>query len=138
MIGKIYKLTNDINDLVYIGSTTNKYLSKRKAQHYYCFKHNIKCSSVVIFECGGNVNIELIELIEFTYIDELRQKEREYIKKTNCVNIQIPKRDYKEWRLDNAVIETEILKCECGRSVQKRVLTKHKKTKIHKMNISNV
>ena len=135
---KIYKLTNDINNLIYIGSTQNKYLSKRKAQHKYIFtKPDINCSSKKIFEGNGNVKIELLELFTFNDIDEIKKKERDYIKKINCVNIQIPERDYKEWRLDNVSTETEFLTCECGKSIQKRSMTRHKKGKQHLKKLNN-
>ena len=35
MTGYIYKVTNNFDDMVYIGQTKAKYLCKRKAQHKY-------------------------------------------------------------------------------------------------------
>jgi hypothetical protein len=97
--GKIYKLTT-IHDpeLVYYGSTIN-ILCKRKQEHKYKFKKGIlDCSSNKLFELGiDDVEITLVESVNCNNKEELLKKERFYIENNNCVNKNIPNRNFKEY-----------------------------------------
>tara|TARA_R110000772_G_C12967572_1_gene404212 strand:+ start:133 stop:495 length:363 start_codon:yes stop_codon:yes gene_type:complete len=101
--GKIYKLVNNINDLTYIGSTCQKYLSKRKAQHKEAWNgKNNPQSSGIIFE-GENckVSIVLLEVVNFTEREQLGARERFYYDQYDCVNKYVPNRTTKEWKQEN-------------------------------------
>lgn len=94
---KIYKIIDNTNGNVYIGSTEQKYLSDRIATHRYDYKTKNKngCVSREIIK-NGDYNYELIEETD----DETR--ERYYIdNEKNIINKQKPKRTRKEWLKDN-------------------------------------
>ena len=105
---KIYKIEPvcdyDEGD-IYIGSTTQKYLSNRMQQHRKDYKRwkneidNRKCMSFDLFEKYGieNCKIVLLEIVNVLTKDELRAKEGDYIRNLNCVNKYIPDRTRKEW-----------------------------------------
>jgi hypothetical protein len=104
--GKIYKIEalNGGEEDIYIGSTTQKYLSSRMNQHRssYTKKQNI-CKSHLLFDKYGveNCNIVLLEMVNANNKMELHQRESYYIKLLKCVNKYIPLRTKKDYRLDN-------------------------------------
>ena len=80
---KIYKITDDENN-IYIGSTTQKYLSSRLAQHkQHTKKLQITTNKLVNPDTW---TIQLLEQFECNDINELRTKERQYIECNECVN----------------------------------------------------
>ena len=81
--GKIYKLIDNTNGNIYIGSTTQP-LSKRKSQHKHAAKSK-NCKSKYIIE-NGDYDIVLIENYPCKSKDELLMRERYYIDNTECVN----------------------------------------------------
>ena len=94
---KIYKIeyiyTND-DDPIYIGSTTNEYLSIRLIQHKYGYERYNKhygsfISSYIMFDTYGtsNCRISLLENVDVTNSNELKAYEAKYIKLLDCVNI---------------------------------------------------
>ena len=93
---KIYKIIDNTNGNVYVGSTKQKYLCDRLSSHVYDFKTNNKRGSVSrdIIK-NGDYKIQLIEETD----DESR--ERYYIEHTECVNKNIPGRTRAEWSEDN-------------------------------------
>ena len=104
--GKIYKMESP-SGLIYIGSTCEPTLARRKAKHmngYKCWKkRNIKyMTSFKLFdEDINNVKIYLIELFPCNSSDELLSREGHYIKEYNCVNKMIAGRTQKQYRIDN-------------------------------------
>ncbi len=49
--GKIYKIVDNTNNNVYIGSSTQLYLSDRIAHHRYFFKRNVeKINQSIIYD----------------------------------------------------------------------------------------
>ena len=91
--GKIYKMTCELTNKIYIGSTTQN-LKYRLSHHKT--KHNSTMSKSFI-----NPKIELIEDFPCNSKNELHLKEAEYIRNLNCVNRSIPLRTQKEWIEDN-------------------------------------
>jgi len=87
---KIYKIVDNTNGNIYIGITTQKYLSKRLGQH----KDRMSCMSKEIIK-NGDYKIELIEETD----DKTR--ERYWIENTECINKVIPGRTHKEYLNDN-------------------------------------
>ena len=104
---KIYKLTNDLNDLVYYGSTIKK-LSTRRTNHKadyqaYLRGRNIYITSFKIFEGNPtNVFITLVEEVtNCTNNKDLKIRERYYIENFECVNKHIPGQTIKEYYINN-------------------------------------
>jgi len=103
---KIYKITSDSTDKIYIGSTCNT-LSKRIGQHktdYKSFLNNNfhKISSFEIIKLG-NAIITLIEDYPCDRKEQLHARERYFIElnKAICVNKNIPNRTHKQYYEDN-------------------------------------
>jgi len=103
--GKIYKLIDNTNNNVYIGSTCNS-LKDRLKGHRDKYNENRKkdCkakgnSSYDIIK-NNNYKIELLEYFPCKSKQKLLNKEREYIQNTNCINILRPIITYQEM-LDN-------------------------------------
>jgi hypothetical protein len=91
---KIYKIISPNTDKIYIGSTTAKYLSNRKAVHKAHYKmwkdDNTKqyCSSFALYDFG-DVEFILIESYNCNTKDELTARERYWIEQNinNIINI---------------------------------------------------
>ena len=84
--GKIYKIVCRKTNLVYIGSTIEKYLSNRLKGHVYKFNNKIgNYTSFKLLE-GGDYYIELVELFPCNSKDELLVRERYYFDLIDCVN----------------------------------------------------
>jgi hypothetical protein len=101
--GKIYRLR--IGDLVYIGATTQPMLSLRLGQHKTAYKRYVNggkqyVSSFELFKIG-TPTIELIELFPCGSKDELRAREGQHQRNTDCVNIRIECQSSKEYYLAN-------------------------------------
>ena len=104
--GKIYCVRNTITDDIYIGSSCEKYLSKRWVKHKSKAQTNDKDSNMLLYqkmrELGvGNFYIELIENYPCESNDELRAREGHYIRKMATLNKRVETRTDKEWREDN-------------------------------------
>jgi len=159
--GKIYKIINSENKVIYIGSTTEK-LCKRFSTH----KHRGNGNKIILLEnCPCNCREELIkkeqEFIEKydnllnqlrAYISEEDYKEsmKEY-KKKYCEENKDKKSEkdkvYYEENKDNKLEKAKIyrgehkveisekakikLVCECGCEIRKYDMNRHKKTKKH-------
>jgi hypothetical protein len=93
--GKIYKMVCNKTGLVYIGSTTEKYLSNRLKGHrkdyrYFLNGKNDFITSFKILE-NDDCYIELVELFPCNSKDELLARERYYFDTIKCVNKLRPK-----------------------------------------------
>lgn len=82
--GIIYKISSPNTDKVYIGSTSQKLLSSRKANHTYDYKNFLLGkrhykSSYEILKCGDCV-YDLLELVEYDDLRQLRQRESEVMR----------------------------------------------------------
>jgi hypothetical protein len=101
--GKIYKITSDSTDKIYIGSTCQP-LYKRFGEHKKRYKYflNGKCGKTTSFEliALGDVIITLIEDYPCERKEQLHARERYHIesKKDICVNKYIPTRTQKEYQ----------------------------------------
>lgn len=150
--GKIYKVISPHTDKIYIGSTTEKYLSQRLTKHknmYKMFLEN-KHHYTTIYELFklGDVEIILIESYSCNSKDELHKKERHYIElnKDIIVNKFIPSRKSNEYYQDNKDFLKDRSKkyreknkeqmdikynCECGSIIRTGEKTQHEKTDKH-------
>ena len=102
--GRIYCIRNNINDDVYVGSTTQP-LSKRMAEHRSRVKNNTKSHYLFyqkMKELGiENFYIELVEECSCENLEQLRKKEGEYIRKMGTLNRIISGRTDREYQQDN-------------------------------------
>ena len=102
---KIYKIVDNTNDNVYIGSTCEPTLARRLAKHRgnYNFYMNGKGFYVTSFKIleNDNYDIILIENYPCNNKDELHARERYHIESNNCVNKNIPNRKIKEYNENN-------------------------------------
>jgi hypothetical protein len=98
---KIYKIIDNTNGNIYIGSTFQKYLSTRLAGHVSNYKQYVKdkyryTKSFDIIK-NGDYDIVLIENVNCETKEQLHAKERYYIETMNCINKVIPGRTTKEY-----------------------------------------
>jgi predicted GIY-YIG superfamily endonuclease len=103
---KVYKIVDNTNGNIYVGSTCEPTLARRLSGHvsnYKTYLNGKGCyyTSYQILE-NNNYEIVLIEKCEnITTRDELKARERHYIETLTCVNKVIPLRTTKERREDN-------------------------------------
>ena len=93
-LGKIYKIVCNITRQIYIGSTVEKYLSRRLVEHRHHYNQYLRgqtnfISSFEILQ-GENYDILLIENYPCSSSDELRTRERFHIENNKCVNLLNP------------------------------------------------
>jgi hypothetical protein len=93
--GKIYKLIDNTNGNIYIGSTTLP-LNERLYGHTSDSRHNRNNMSSSDIIKNGDYHIELIEDYPCQCKAELDRREGYYIHTLNCVNQILPGRTYKE------------------------------------------
>ncbi len=87
--GKIYKLIDNTNGNIYIGSTIQS-LANRKSKHKQATIKKInKCRSKLIID-NGDYDIILIENYPCSSKEELLARERYFIENTECINKNRP------------------------------------------------
>jgi hypothetical protein len=147
-VGKIYKLIDNTNGNIYIGSTIltlNKRLSVHKCK-YKSYLNN-KYTYVTSFEIikNNDYRIEIIKYVIYKDKIELRQRERYYIENNDCINKNIPSRTLKEYYIDNKDYKKEYdkesskikIQCECGSLICRNQKQRHFRTKKH-INFMNI
>jgi ribosomal protein S27AE len=102
--GKIYKIINDVDNEIYVGSTCEK-LSMRMARHRKSRKELKKCNSK-LYQHMNLIGIEhfkiyLIENYPCDNKEELERREGQIIKQFGTLNSLIAGRTKKEWCEDN-------------------------------------
>ena len=102
--GKIYKIVDNTNGNIYVGSTIQK-LCERLRGHRKHYKSYLKgeqsfTSSFDIIK-NDNYEIILIENCPCNSKEELHREERKYIESIKCVNKVIPTRTDEEYYEDN-------------------------------------
>ena len=103
---KIYKIVDNTNGDIYIGSTCQKTLARRLSSHASGYRRYIKGTrptSMTSFPiiANNNYSIVLIEECPCESKDQLHSRERHYIETLDCVNKYIPTRSKKEYNEDN-------------------------------------
>ena len=96
---KIYKIVDNTNGNIYIGSTTQK-LTQRLGEHtrkykLYCNEKYGYTSSFDIIK-NDNYEIILVQEVNCNNKEQLLKIEREHIEANKCVNLNLPSRTYKE------------------------------------------
>ena len=101
---KIYKIVDNTNDNIYIGSTC-KTLKTRLSVHKYDYKRFLKgiFNNIKSFDIlkNNDYKIELLEDCEIKTKQELLARERFYIDDNECLNKNIPGRTDKQYYNDN-------------------------------------
>jgi hypothetical protein len=103
---KVYKIVDNTNGNIYVGSTCEPTLARRLAGHVTNYKSylNGKGNNITSFQILENNDYDIV-LIEncdgVTSRDELFARERDHIETLTCVNKVIPLRTHKEYREDN-------------------------------------
>ena len=99
---KIYKIVSShMPDTCYVGSTTQRWLSSRKAGHIQKYRKYLKGNNNFITSFHivkyDDAEIILLEDCPCETKDQLRAIERKYIESTKCVNKCIPNRTPQEY-----------------------------------------
>jgi len=99
--GKIYKIVDNTNGKIYIGSSCEVYLSQRLSKHNNKYKRKINGltnENLAVFEVieNGDYTMVLIEKYPCESKEELFARERYHIERNECVNKVIPGRTRKE------------------------------------------
>ncbi len=157
--GKIYKITNDYNNEVYVGSTCDT-LARRFIGHKSKSQlEKIKNRNIyqLMNEIGFNrFRIELIEEYPCNDKYQLRQREGYFIREMGTLNQLIAGRNSIEYYQDNKeeykarskiqeqketqktarelyreTVCKSLMICECGCEITRHSLSKHLKTKKH-------
>jgi len=81
---KVYKITNDLNDKIYIGSSTYQYLCNRMNCHRQMCKDTTGRRNTVLYNYMREIGvkhfcIELIEKVQCETIQQLREREQYHI-----------------------------------------------------------
>jgi hypothetical protein len=155
--GKIYKIVSEITDEIYVGSTTQKYLSSRMAQHrgdYRKYKKGYArpdgrkteyCSSFIIVEKDPNAKIIFIANAPSESKAELEAIEREHMKTIdnvinknlgNWLDPEYVKAYNTKYKKDNYDKLNKKINCECGGKYTHKNKASHFKSKIHMKEIN--
>jgi group I intron endonuclease len=104
--GSVYKITDNNNNICYVGSTIRN-ISKRIREHKHNSLHNMRALYVYIRAIGiNNFTFDIIHNSQFNNIVELRQQERMFITNLKPMfNKNIPSRTRYEY---NREMRTEI------------------------------
>ena len=103
--GKIYSIRNYITNDIYVGSSCEPHLSRRMVKHRSQM-NNERDQNMQLYqkmrELGvENFYIELIEDYPCENNDQLRAREKHYIREMATLNKRVETRTVKEWREDN-------------------------------------
>ena len=104
-LGKIYKIVDNTNNNIYVGSTCEPILARRLAGHVTSYKRFLKnnknnISSYQIL-ANGDYDIVLLELCSCDNKDELHKRERHYIETLECINKNVAGRSAREYMRDH-------------------------------------
>ena len=142
---KIYKIIDNTNDNIYIGSTC-KTLKTRLSVHKAGYKMFLKglYDNVRSFNIlkNNDYKIELLENCNIKTKQELLARERYFIKNNNCLNKYIPgscdngiqqyQKEYqKEYNANNKYKINEKFECECRGKYTHANKSHHIKTNKH-------
>lgn len=115
MFGFIYKIYSPSSQQCYIGSSTKKYLSQRKAEHacfYKKYVHNpenaLYYSSFDIIAQPDHTYEILFPIHNIDDLENIKYIERDYmLNELNCVNRNLPIRTKKDKKIKNNLYKTK-------------------------------
>ena len=124
---KIYKITNDYNDEVYIGSTCNK-LTKRFSQHRNHCKNEDKKNSPLysLMNEIGETRFRIQLICDYPCEDkyQLKQKEGEYIRDLGTLNKQIAGRTQQQYKEEHKEYYQEVKKKSAEKHKEENIVRK--------------
>jgi len=137
--GKVYKVINDVDDMVYIGSTTQKYLSQRMSNHRQCARLD---NSSLMYQHMRRVGIEhfkivFVENVPCDHIYELASREehwRQQVKselRLNMIAARQTQQTHDESRARSRDYNKLPMTCDCGAQITKNSLSRHRRSKKH-------
>jgi hypothetical protein len=124
---KVYKITNDYNNDIYVGSTCNTLIKRFSYHKNDCKKERVQNMPLyaLMKQIGfQRFRIQLIENVECEDKYMLRQREGHWIRAIGTLNMKIEGRTEKEWRKDNV----EKLKMYDAKRDQSEQRKEYKKT----------
>lgn len=147
---KIYKLVEDVNQIFYIGSTTEN-LNIRYSKHKYEAKRSPNQKVYKYFNSIGwdHVTIQIIDSVNVNSLQELLAIENnlieQYLGNTKCLNHNLAftgltkQQQYKRYHESHRDEHNEQMKasnyqrvtCECGATITKGNKTNHIRTQKH-------
>ena len=131
MNGKIYKLVDNTNNNIYIGSTCEtiltNLLNKHKSDYKRYVEKGIKYTTSFEIIKNNNYKIELIEEIICVNKYILDEREKYWIENINCINKYKPNNYLDKGNKD--IHRTK--KCNCGGEYKFGQQSKHYKTITH-------
>ena len=139
-LAKVYKIVDNTNENIYIGSTCEPTLARRLAKHVWGFKYykESKTNFVTSFTIieNGNYDIVLLENCICQSKDQLHTRERYYIESMKCVNKVIPTRTDKEYRESENVklAQKEYWQSEKGKAIKSEKDKRYKIKNAEKIN----
>jgi hypothetical protein len=130
--GKIYKIIDNTNDNVYVGSTC-KTLEQRLRKHIQCYEKYLNGSKnyTTSFEIikNNDFDIQLIELFPCETKAELHKQEGYWIRQIdNRVNMVVAGRTKKEYRIENKDKIYRRSICDCGTEIMVKHKARHERT----------
>ena len=155
--GRIYQIVSDNYDKVYVGSTKltlqgRLHQHERDFKRYQKDKYNFVSSFLILGK--GDYRIELIEEFDCSSKQELLDRENQYIKKIDCVNMKdismtsCPVEDYnldieklnEEYKIKREQFMRRFIKysvnrkitCDCGKILKIKSLYLHFRSVRHK------
>lgn len=133
VVAFVYKVVNDINDKIYIGSTKQT-LSARLDRHFSdAEKHPNRKFFKEINEIGFN-HFSIIELEQFTFTTKFEQFKREQVFINKCKPVLNTLKAY--YGFDQKSRKQPRIWCEfCRFEGTKTAYEKHCKTKMHVNNV---
>lgn len=138
--GMIYKLVNDENDNIYVGSTTQP-LSKRFYDHQALYKYylNHKKNFMTSFNIVKypSCKIILIEKYPCNCKYELELRERHYIETLSCVNKVLPCLTNEDLKKNKVQYYKNNKECYLNRAKQYNIDNKEKRTEYLKQYYKN-
>lgn len=156
--GKIYILRSNQTEDIYVGSTTQplyRRFSEHKKRYRYYINNNTSYTSSFDIMQYEDAYIDLYEDYKCNTRKELQRREGEIIRLLNCVNRRIEGRTNQERYQDNIAFNREYEKkyreehkqeisekrkikilCECGHTVTKTNLSRHKNSNKHLSSIA--
>ena len=122
---KIYKITNDYNDEVYVGSTCNTLVRRFSVHKCDARKHNERALYKLMNEIGeSRFRIQLI--CDYPCEDkyQLKQKEGEYIRNLGTLNKQIAGRTQQQYQEEHKEYYQEVKKKSAEKHKEENIIRK--------------
>lgn len=148
MLGRIYKISNADESIVYIGSTIRT-LGKRWSNHLRGYRQWLNGNAYAVaiyqhFQAHGidNFSMQLVSEHEVESRQQLLQIEQQAIEQSDCCNVKRAYRTYegylecmrainKKWRDANQASIKKKLDCQCGSIYTHCRRSAHFRTKKH-------